>query len=57
MSEYEQTYLSSYLSKCNDWRPTQELLITRFAPTEYFEMFRTINQDCKFNKNFLHLSY
>lgn len=55
MNECERPNLSYLLSNYdysinnNDWRPIQELLITRFAPTEYFDMFRTINQDCKFN--------
>ncbi|UJR21463.1 hypothetical protein I4U23_024548 [Adineta vaga] len=29
----------------DDWRPSQELLLTRFAAIEYSDMFRTINQD------------
>ncbi len=55
MNNCDQFYLSSkcnYPIENNDWRPTQELLLTRFGQVEYTDMFRTINQDCKFNELF-----
>ncbi|CAF1110073.1 unnamed protein product [Adineta steineri] len=46
----EQTHLpnchsSNYYIENDDWRPSQEILLTRFGQIEYSDMFRTINQD------------
>ncbi len=58
MNVCQQPYLSNVSSKCDfsnyciesdDWRPIQEILLTRFTEVEYPDMFRTINQDCKFD--------
>ena len=53
MNVCEQPCLSNLPSKCNssnyfieddDWRPIQQILLTRFTQVEYSDMFRTINQ-------------
>ena len=31
----------------DDWRPTQDVLVTRFAQVRHPPTFRTINQDCE----------
>ncbi|CAF1446003.1 unnamed protein product [Adineta steineri] len=38
-------YSSNYYIENDDWRPSQEILLTRFGQIEYSDMFRTINQD------------
>ena len=49
MNSCDPSYLSATCNSPidnNDWRPRQDLLVTRFGEVKYSEMFRTINQDC-----------
>ncbi len=56
MNRFKQPYLPHLLSECNysiendDWRSTQEILLTRFGQIQYSDIFRTINQDCELNE-------